>query len=103
MMNTIQAAVAPRAVPTTKPANPTMAAVQEVAQAYAPVPVNMGVKDSGAPVNFSPTDQARMASTFGQSYQNKYERSVGPLMQAQPIQPPAGVATPVVPPYDLNN
>lgn len=67
-----------------------------------PRPVNMGVKDSGAPVNFSPADQVRMASTFGQSYQGKYERSVGPLMSA-PIQPPAGVATPAAPPYDLNN
>jgi hypothetical protein len=76
-----------------------MAAVQPVVNT--PRPVNMGVKDSGAPVNFSPTDQAKMASTFGQSYQGKYERSVGPLMSAQPVQPPAGVATPVAQPYDL--
>jgi len=66
-----------------------------------PRPTNMGVKDSGAPVNFSPADQVRMASTFGQSYQGKYERSVGPLMSAQPVQPPASVATPVAQPYDL--
>ncbi len=78
-----------------------IAAVQPVVNT--PRPVNMGVKDSGAPVNFSPTDQVRMASTFGQSYQGKYERSVGPLMSAQPVQPPIGVTTPVTPPYDLNN
>jgi hypothetical protein len=68
-----------------------------------PRPVNMGVKDSGAPVNFSPADQTRIASTFGQSYQGKYERSVGPQIAAQPVQPPVSVATPVAQPYDLNS
>lgn len=68
-----------------------------------PRPVNMGVKDSGAPVNFSPADQTRIASTFGQSYQGKYERSVGPQISAVPNPPPANVATQIVPPYDLNS
>lgn len=106
MMNTMKAAAGmPGAASTTKPANPTMAAVQGI-DPYAvnvPMPTNMGIKDSGAPVNFSPADQIKMASTFGQSYQGKYERSVGPLMQAQPAFPPVNVATSVVPPYDLNN
>ena len=86
-----------------KPANPTMAAVQgmDPFMADVPSPINMGIKDSGAPVNFSPADQIKMASTFGQSYQGKYDRSVGPLMSTKPMQPPVGVATQVTTPYDL--
>jgi len=79
--------------------DPVIASAQPIVNT--PRPTNMGVKDSRAPVNFSPVDQVKMTNMFGQSYEGKYERSVGPLISAQPVQPPVSVATPVAQPYDL--
>ena len=57
---------------------------------------NPGIKPSGAPVSFSQKSQATMAGIFGTPMAGKYDRAMG-----MPQAAPAGVKTPIVPPYDL--
>lgn len=61
-----------------------------------PVTFNPGIKDTGAPVTFSPKSQATMNSVFGMPVQGQYDR-----VMSSPQNPPVGVQTPIVPPYDL--
>ena len=53
---------------------------------------NPGIKTTGAPVSFSPRAQATMGGVFGMPMQGKYDRA---------MMPPAGVQTPITPPYGL--
>jgi hypothetical protein len=58
---------------------------------------NPGIKQTGAPVTFSPRSQATMTGVFGAPMYGKYDRTMG-----MPKPAPAGVQTPITPPYDLN-
>jgi hypothetical protein len=58
---------------------------------------NPGVKPSGAPVSFSPKSQATMNGIFGTPMAGRYDRTMG---TPKPV--PAGLQTPIVPPYDLS-
>lgn len=78
--------------PQMAPASNTM--VDTLQQA---VTFNPGIKATGAPVTFSPKSQATMNGIFGTPMQGRYDRVMG-----TPQQPPAGVSTPIAPPYDLN-
>ena len=61
-----------------------------------PIPGNPNVMQPSAinPKAFS--NQAAMQGMFGQANPGTFTRSVG-------VNPPAGVAEPIVPPYDLSN
>lgn len=61
-----------------------------------PIPGNpMSIQQNGiSPKAF--TNQAAMQGVFGQPNPGTFTRSVGNM-------PPAGVAQPIVPPYDLSN
>lgn len=59
---------------------------------------NPGIKPTGAPVSFSPRSQSTMAGVFGTPMAGEYDRT---MSTPQPV--PAGLQTPIVPPYDLNN
>jgi hypothetical protein len=58
---------------------------------------NPGIKATGAPVSFSPRAQSTMTGVFGTPMAGKYDRTMG---TPQPV--PAGLQTPIVPPYDLS-
>jgi hypothetical protein len=57
--------------------------------------MDMGIKSSGAPVNFSPREQNRMTNMFGQALYGSYDRSL-------PIPPPADVSIPNTPDYGFS-
>lgn len=46
-----------------------------------PADPRMGVKDSGAPVSFSPSSVQTMNGMFGSPMQNSYDRSMSPMKQ----------------------
>lgn len=114
MMNIMQAAIAPGAATTSlKPAKAVAGSVQSAIQSvagYDPLMgsvqstvraaggYNPGFKPSGALMPFSPAAQNTMTSAFGMPMENAYDRAM-----SAPRQPPAGVQTPVTPPYDLND
>ena len=56
------------------------------------------MKDSSAPMPFSPQAQSTMANMYGQPMANSYDRNMG-----MPLAPPAAVATNTNPNYDLSN
>jgi hypothetical protein len=72
--------------PMTPALNTPIDAVQQA------VTFNPGIKPTGAPVSFSPRSQSTMNGVFGMPMQGKYDRA---------MTPPAGVKTPITPPYDL--
>jgi hypothetical protein len=60
------------------------------------MPINPGIKPSGAPVSFSPRAQSTITSAFGNPIANSYDRAVsGPT----PI--PEPVISPNVPPSNF--
>jgi hypothetical protein len=95
MMNIMKAAASPRgAASAAKPANALAGGVKPAVQAAGGY--NPGLKASGAPMPFSPVAQSTMTSAFGAPMENLYDRAM-----STPQQPPIGVETPIVPPYDL--
>ena len=104
MMNIMKAAASPQgAASAAKPANALAGGVKpavQVAGGY-----NPGLKASGAPTPFSQVAQNTMTSAFGMPMENTYDRAMSMPQQALgsvPQQPPVGVQTPIVPPYDLS-
>lgn len=50
------------------------------------IPINPGIKPSGAPVSFSPRAQSTITSAFGNPVANSYDRTVGgPVPIPEPI------------------
>ena len=50
------------------------------------MPINPGVKPSGASVSFSPKSQSTITSVFGNPLANSYDRAIdGPVPIPQPI------------------
>jgi hypothetical protein len=93
MMN-IMEAVAGQQGAAKKSANTLTSGVGSAIQAAAGY--NPLVKPSGAPMPFSPVAQNTMTSAFGMPMENLYDKAM-----STPQQPPIGVETPIVPPYDL--
>ena len=111
MMNIMQAAIAPgaakksantltsgvgSAIQSVAGYNPLMGSAQSTVRAAGGY--NPGFKPSGAPMPFSPAAQNTMTNAFGMPMENTYDRTM-----SVPQPPPAGVQTPVTPPYDLND
>lgn len=80
-------------------ANSLAGSVARAATGFSPgmATFNPGVKATGAPVSFSPAAQSIMTSAFGVPMQDSYDRTMDTALM-----PPAGVETPITPPYDLN-
>ena len=73
----------------------TQAPAQPVSASVDPRLFNPGVKQTGAPVSFSPGDQQSMINMYGTPLQDSFDRSM-------PQPPPATVKTPVAPKYNLS-
>jgi len=86
---------------TVQPAVPqaiTPAADQAIKPA-APTAIDPGVKQSGAPVTFSPQSQNNMTGMFGTPVANSYDRS----MVGSGFAPPTPTVAPIVPTDNLYN
>ena len=95
MMNIMKAVAGVRgAGATTKQANALTGGVGSAIQAISGY--NPWFKASGAPMPFSQAAQNTMTGAFGMPMENTYDRAM-----SIPQQPPVGVQTPIVPPYDL--
>ncbi len=75
----------------------TQASAQPVSASVDPRLFNPGVKQTGAPVTFTPGDQQSMVNMYGAPMQGSFDRQM-----AAPQQPPSAVKTPVAPKYNLS-
>ena len=83
------------------PATPTAIAPSpdQAIKPAAPTAINPGVKQTGAPVPFSPQAQDNMTGMFGTPVADSYDRSMG----AGGFNPPIPTIAPIVPTNNLYN
>lgn len=74
-------------------------ATEQMIKPAAPTTINPGVKQSGAPVPFSPQSQNNMTGIFGNPVAGSYDRSMG----AGGFAPPTPTIAPIVPTDNLYN
>jgi hypothetical protein len=73
-------------------------------------PINPSIKQSGAPVPFSPKAQTNITGVFGNPISNSYDRSMATnpglgvnnnVVPAEGFAPPVPTIAPIVPPNNL--
>jgi hypothetical protein len=74
-------------------------ATDQAIKLAAPTAINPGIKQSGAPVTFSPQAQNNMTGMFGTPVANSYDRSMG----GNGFAPPTPTVAPIVPTDNLYN